>query len=65
MIFFSLSNPLGDSVLSPISYASIFCSIHPNEVWVRVFFLMVTHEEYETPISPISHFEKVNQTLVI
>ena len=35
---FSLSNPLGELVLSPTLYTSIFCSIHPNEVWVKGFF---------------------------
>ena len=30
---------------------SIFCSIHRNEVWVKGFFLMVPHEEYENSIS--------------
>ena len=49
---FTLSNPLGDFVLSPTSYTSIFCSIHPNEVWVKGFFFMVPHEEYGLPISP-------------
>ena len=48
----SLSNHLGELVLSPTSYTSIFCSIHPNEVWVKGLFLMVPHEEYETSISP-------------
>ena len=42
---FSLSNPLGELVLSPASYTSTFCSIHPNEVWVKGFFFMVPHEE--------------------
>ena len=50
---FSLSNPLGDLVLSPTSYTSIFCSIHPYEVWVKGFLLMVPHEEYGLPISHI------------
>ena len=49
---FRLSNPLGDFVLSPTSYTSIFCSIHHNEVWVKGFFFMVPHEEYGIPISP-------------
>ena len=35
---FSLSNPLGELVLSPTSYTFKFCSIHPNEVWVKGFF---------------------------
>ena len=30
----------------------MFCSIHPNEVWVKGFFLMVSHEEYVTYIYP-------------
>ena len=42
---FALSNPLGELFLYPISYTSKFCSIHPNEVWVKGFFLMVPHEE--------------------
>ena len=46
---FSLSDHLGDFFLSPISYTSKFCSIHPNEVWMKGFFLMVPHEEYGTP----------------
>ena len=29
---FSLYNPFGELVLSPTSYTSIFCTIHPNEV---------------------------------
>ena len=49
---FSLSYHLGELVLSPTSYTSKFCSSHPNEVWVKGLFLMVQHEEYETPISP-------------
>ena len=49
---FSLYNPLGELVLSPTSYTSIFCTIHPNEVWVKGLFLMVPHEECETYISP-------------
>ena len=40
---------LGDLFHSPTSYTSKFCSIHPNEVWVKGFFLMVPHEEYGTP----------------
>ena len=35
---FALYNPLGELVLSPTSYTSIFCSIHPDEVWVKGFF---------------------------
>ena len=54
---FSLSNPLGELVLSPTSYTSTFCSIHPNEVWVKGFFLMMPHEEYGTPISLIEWHE--------
>ena len=49
---FSLSNPLGDLVLSPTSYTSQFCSIHPNDVWVEGFFLMVPHEEHGHSLSP-------------
>ena len=49
---FSLYNPLGELVLSPTSYTSKFCSIHPNEVWVKGFFFMVPHEEYGLSISP-------------
>ena len=51
---FALYNPLGEFVLSPTSYTSKFCSIHPNEVWVKGFFYMVLHEEYELYIS---HFD--------
>ena len=40
---------MGVLVLSPTSYTSKFCNIHPNEVWLKGFFLMVPHEEYETP----------------
>ena len=46
---FSLSHYLGELVLSPTSYTSKICSIHPNEVWVKGFFFMVPHEEYGTP----------------
>ena len=42
---FSLSDNLGDLVLSPASYSSKFCSNHPNEVWVKGFFFMLPHEE--------------------
>ena len=49
---FSLFDHLGELVLSPTSYTSEFCSIHRNEVWVKGFFLMVPHEEYEASISP-------------
>ena len=48
----SLTDQLGELVLSPASYTSKFCSIHPNEVWVKGFFLMVPHEEHEHYISP-------------
>ena len=41
-------------VLSPTSHTSKLCSIHPNEVWVKGFFLMVPHEEYE---NSIFHFD--------
>ena len=34
---FALSNPLGEFVHSLTCYTSIFCSIHPNEVWVKGF----------------------------
>ena len=44
--------PVGELVLSHTSYTSIFCSIHPNEVWVKGFFFMVAHEEYVHSISP-------------
>ena len=47
----ALYDHLGELVLSPTSYTSKFCSIHPNEVWVKGFFLMVPHEEYELHIS--------------
>ena len=46
---FALSDHLGELVISPTSYTSKFCSIHPNEVWVKGFFFMVPHEEYGTP----------------
>ena len=36
---FALYDHLGDLILSPTSYTSKFCSIHPNEVWVKGFFL--------------------------
>ena len=49
--FFSLSDHLGELVLSPTSYTSKFCSVHPNEVWVKGFFFMVPHEQYGIPIS--------------
>ena len=48
---FALNYHLGVLVLSPTSYTSKFCSNHPNEVWVKGFFLMVPHE-YGIPISP-------------
>ena len=35
---FSLYDHLGEFVLSPTTYTSKFCGIHPNEVWVRGFF---------------------------
>ena len=38
---FSITYYLGELVLSPTSYTSKFCSSHPNEVWVKGFFLMV------------------------
>ena len=49
---FSLSDHLVELVLSPTSYTSKICSIHPNEVWVKGFFSMVPHEEYGLCISP-------------
>ena len=45
-------NCVGEFVLSPTSYTSKFCSIHPNEVWVKGSFFMVPHEEYKISISP-------------
>ena len=44
---FSLSDHLGELVLSPTSYTSKFCSIHPNEVWVKCFFYGATCVEIE------------------
>ena len=44
---FALTDNLGELVLSPTFYTSKFCSSHPNEVWVKGFFLMVTHKEHE------------------
>ena len=35
---FALSGHLGELVLYPTSYTSKFCSIRPNEVWVKGFF---------------------------
>ena len=32
---------------------SKFCSSHPNEVWVKGFFLMVPHEKHGNSISPV------------
>ena len=52
---FAISDNLGELFLSPTSRTSIFCSIHPNEVWVKGFFFMVTHEEYGIPISPFDY----------
>ena len=49
---FSLIDHLGELVLFPTSYTSKFCSSHPNEVWVKGFFLMVPHEEHGHSISP-------------
>ena len=49
---FALFGHLGELVLSPTSYTSKFCSIHPNELWVKGFFFIVTHEEYGIYISP-------------
>ena len=42
---FSLCDHLGELVISPTSYTSKFCSIHPNEVWVKSLFFIVPHEE--------------------
>ena len=53
-MIFSLSDHLGELVLSPTMYTYKFCSIHPNEVWVKGFFFMVTHEYYGIYIS---HFD--------
>ena len=49
---FALSNHSGELVLSPTSYTLKFCSIHPNEVWLKGSFFMVPHEEYKISISP-------------
>ena len=49
---FSLFDNFCELVLSPTSYTSKFCSIHPNEVWVKGFFFMVPHEEYGLYVSP-------------
>ena len=46
---FTLSYHLGELVHSPTSYPSISCNIHPKEIWVKGFFLLVPYEEYETP----------------
>ena len=46
----ALFNHLGKLVHSPTSYNSMFGSISLNEIWVKGFFSMVPHEEYETPI---------------
>ena len=35
---FALFEHLGELVLSPTSYTSTFCSIHPNKVWVQGLF---------------------------
>ena len=47
---FALTNHFGQLVLSPTSYSSKFFSNHPNEVWVKGFFLMVPNEDYGLPI---------------
>ena len=39
-------------VISHTSYTSTFCNLHPNEVWVKGFFLMVPHEEHGNSIPP-------------
>ena len=36
---YALFEHLGEIFYSPTSYNSIFCSIHPNEVWMKGFFL--------------------------
>ena len=46
---FSISDHFCELLLSPTSHTSKFCSIHPNEVWVKGFFFMVPHQEYGTP----------------
>ena len=48
----ALFNHFGELVHSPTSYNSIFYSIHPNEVWVKGFILMVAHKEYVHYIYP-------------
>ena len=52
---FALFDHLGELLHSPTSYNSMFCSISLNEVWVKGFFFMVPHEEYETPIFNFYH----------
>ena len=49
---FLLTDHLGELVLSPTSCTSKFCSSHPNEVWVKILFLMVPHEEHGNYIYP-------------
>ena len=49
---FSIFDHLDEFVLSPTSYTSKFCNIHPNEVWVKGFFFIVPHQEYGIYISP-------------
>ena len=48
----ALFHHLGELVHSPTSYNSIFFGIHPTEVWVKGFILMVAHEKYVHYISP-------------
>ena len=55
MKFFQFLIIWGELVLSPTSYTSKFCSIHPNEVWVKGFFFMVPREEYGIYICPFDH----------
>ena len=40
---FALFDHLSELFLSPTSYTSKFCSIHPKEVWVKGFFLLWCH----------------------
>ena len=70
---FVLSDQMGELFYSATSYNSMFCSISLNEVWVKGFFFMVPHEEYETPIFTFyddmvgahsySHFQQHNLLL--
>ena len=49
---FALFDHLGEFFISPTSHTSKFCSIHPNEVWVKGLFFIMPHEEYGIYISP-------------